>query len=183
MSSQLMKLAKLTHSGASMQAMTAIFNVDEKQILQLTQSDEYNKALGKVVEEEFTKSQLLDKGWDGVEEMAMANVVNALRHNPDPDYALKAAGLANRAIRRNGNMKQNTPIQVNQNLQAVIHIQPDFAKTLQDNYLVEDIRENKVQKKITNALNPAAVKNLLRPLTVMNEMAADFMDDLNLDAI
>ncbi len=180
MGDQLMKLARLAHGGTSMKAISQIFNVDESKILQLIETSEYSKSLSEVAGEEAEKAALLDKGWDGIEELAMSNVVNALRHNPDPDYAIKAASLANKAIRRNGvhGMKQNTPIQVNQNLQAVIHIQPVFAKTLQENYLVEDVKEVAKAKKVVNALNPAAVKNLLMPLTSMNAIADDLLDDV-----
>ena len=182
MNDQLTKLAKLAHRGASIKSMAAVFNLEESQILQLVETPDYRAELSTISIEEFDKSNIVDQGWDAVEEMSISNVIDNLRMNPDPDFALKAAALANKAIRRNGSAgnKQNTPIQVNTNLQAVIQIQPAFAKTLQDNYLIEDVKEEKLPKKIVNALNPTKVKQLLSNVTglateVNNDMLADFL--------
>jgi len=159
------KLAKLAYDGASTKSIAQCFNVEESQILEVIDTKEYKQQLAEISEENAEKAQLFDQGWDGVEEFAISNVLANLKNNPDPEFALKAASLANKAIRRNGKMKQNTPIQVNQNLQAVINIQPAFAKTLEENYFVEDVSKVKFEKKITNALNPTAVKNLLMPVS------------------
>lgn len=168
------KLAKLAYDGASTKSISQCFNVEESQILEIIETDEYKKQLSVITVENLEQAQLLDKGWEGVESFAVSRVLNELQHNPDPDFALKAAQVANKAIRRNGTMRQNTPIQVNNNLQAVINIQPAFAKTLQDNYLVEDVSKKKFEKKITNALNPAGVKKLLAGVT-------SFADDFAID--
>lgn len=157
------KLAKLAYDGASTKAIAQCFNVEEGQILEIIETPEYRKQLAGVTEDNLEKAALLDMGWDGVEEYAISSVLNTLQNNPDPDYALKAASLANRAIRRNGKMRQNKTIEVNNNLQAVIHIQPEFAKTLQNNYLINDVSKEEFKKKITNALNPREVKALLMP--------------------
>lgn len=155
------KLAKLAYDGASTKAMAQCFNVDESQVLDIVETDEYKKQLSIVINENVEQAQLLDMGWEGVESFGVSAVLAHLKTNPDPDFALKAASLANRAIRRNGVVRQNSTIQVNNNMQAIISIQPAFAKTLQDNYLVEDVSQDVFEKKITNALNPAGVKDLL----------------------
>jgi len=159
------KLAKLAYSGASMKAMAAVFNVDEEQISQLIKTDDYKTEMAIITEESFTKAAILDKGWEGIEEYAVSSVLDVLMNAPDPDFALKAAGMANKAIRRNGmngmGNKQNNMIQINQNMQAIIHVQPVFAKTLQEHYLVEDVRERELPKKVVNAMNPKMVKELL----------------------
>lgn len=185
MKEQMNKLAKLAHDGASMQVICDIFNVEQPQILELMELDVYKKALSEVSAEDYEKSQLLNKGWDGVEEFGISQVLDYMQTVVDPEYALKAVALANKAIRRGGSNQMNNGnamIQVNNNLQAVIHVQPGFAKTLEENYMVEDVRETNFPKKITNALNPAKVKDLLRnAIDFKPVIADDVMKDLALD--
>lgn len=169
------KLAKLAYDGASTKAIAQCFNVEESQILDMVESAEYKKQLSIVTDNNMQEAQLLDMGWEGVESFGVSAVLAHLKTNPDPDFALKAASIANKAIRRSGSMRQNNTIQVNNNMQAVISIQPAFAKTLQDNYLVEDVSKERFEKKITNALNPAGVKELLGG--VAKSIADEFMID------
>lgn len=157
------KLAKLAYNGASMQSMCAIFNLGEPELLQLMDMDNYKTALGEVTEAEFDFNSLVDKGWDGVEELAVTNVLLELKNNPDSDFALRAAVAANKAVRSHGkkSFRHNAPINVQNNMQAVIYVQPKFAERLQNDYIVQDKTGIKLDKKIINALNPNAVKHLL----------------------
>ncbi len=160
---KIIKIAKLAHSGASVQAIASVFNLDESVILAVKEQAEYKIELSRIQENSFDKAQTLDGGWDRVEEQGMLQVLDHLEKVPDPDFALKAIALANKAIRRNGNQanRLNTPIEVNNNLQAVILVQPQFAKAMKEGYLIDDVKQPTFVKKITNAMNPSAVKNLL----------------------
>lgn len=56
-----------------------------------------------VIQAEISKaktSQVFDNNWDLVENLALKQVARELQTSPDPEYALKAAAVANKAIRR-----------------------------------------------------------------------------------
>lgn len=56
-----------------------------------------------VIQAEISKaktSQVFDNNWDLVENLALKQVARELQISPDPEYALKAAAVANKAIRR-----------------------------------------------------------------------------------
>lgn len=164
MSDKFDKLAKLAYNGASMRSMCTIFNLEETALQQLMEMDGYKTSLATVTDENIEFDSLIDKGWDGIEEAAMTNVLHELKHNPDPEYALKAAAFANKAIRNYGkkSVRPNVPIGVQNNMQAVIHVHPKFAGKLQNNYVIDGkCDSNELSKKIINALDPSAVKCLL----------------------
>ncbi len=177
------KIAKLAHSGASVTAIASVFSLEEQAILQIIETPDYKIALGKIQATSFDKEQLLDGGWDRIEQQGMLQVIEHLEKVPDPDFALKAITLANKALRRNGNSRVNKPIEVNANLQAVIVVQPQFAKAMQEGYLIDDVKTPSFAKKITNAMNPNAVKTLLGKKPIVDNMVTgevnELLDDMN----
>lgn len=91
-------------------------------ITQIQQDDQYQQTLAPKITERLDKVRLRSEGWDAVEETAIARVIEELQTNPDPDYALRAAALANKASRHghNGNApivagKANTTVRLNLN--------------------------------------------------------------------
>lgn len=164
------KLAKLAYKGASMQSICDIFTLEESNVRELMDSDAYKQALATITDDNFSFNSLIDRGWDGIEEAAMGSVLEELKHNPDPDFALRAAAMANKATRTHGKNKTNVPIQVQNNMQAIIHVQPRFADKLQSDYIVNDVKDVRLDKKVTNALNPNAVKHLLGMSSNSNDL-------------
>jgi len=70
--------------------------------------------------EQLEQHELLMRGWDAVESEAVGSVLTHLRANPDPDYALRAAAVANKAVRHNGTQTQPGVINVDKAAVATI---------------------------------------------------------------
>jgi hypothetical protein len=75
----------------------------EEHVKQLAEQPVVQIERAKQETQRLDQADLMNRGWDSVEEEALGTVVQHLRANPDPDFALRAASVANKAVRRNGN--------------------------------------------------------------------------------
>ena len=116
----------------------ALFDVPEAQIAKavglpdITEAfelTEYKEILARISTEYFEQNQQLNDGWNSVEAMALTTVINNLEWSKDPDYALRAAMLANKANRR-GDVTQQ-PINGQAGARAVFHLTANFIEKLQ----------------------------------------------------
>lgn len=89
------------HGLSDMQIAAALFLSDE-QILAARKSTAFKKKYAEDAETAIQAQIDRDDGWDAVEERAIKNVLESLEYNRDPKYALGAAAIANKAIRRKG---------------------------------------------------------------------------------
>lgn len=79
--------------------------------------------------EVIEKSDLLNRGWDGLEDMAVSAVWDAVKNNPDPGYALSVATAANKAIRRGHT--GNRPLDANMPTTVVLQLSSVYIEKLQ----------------------------------------------------
>lgn len=77
-------------------------------IVQIQSADDYRNILAEKTADQMERVTSLSNGWDAVEALALGQVMDTLQNAPDPDYALRAAALANKASRHGG--RGNTPI-------------------------------------------------------------------------
>lgn len=90
---------------------------------------------------QWTGTQILeskitrDETWDGLESLALKNLVKALRFNGDPELNLRAAAIANKAVRRQREMR-DTQLDVKHG--ALVHV------TLNQRF-VRELQEDKMQ--------------------------------------
>lgn len=77
---------------------------------------------------DIEQQDLVNRGWDGIEEAALGTVLETLQATPDPDYALRAAALANKAQRRGSG---NEPINGKTSTTATIELNAVFIERLQ----------------------------------------------------
>lgn len=83
--------------------------------------------------EQFDKVQTLNDGWDTVEQLALRSTILAMNNNPDPDFALRVATVANRA-RRRGTF-HNRPIDGGQNgIRTVVTLNRVTVDRLEQNF-------------------------------------------------
>ena len=77
----------------------------EEKVSKLADTQLVKDKMASLQSEQLDQADKLRRGWDAVEEEALGTVLHTLQANPDPDYALRAAAVANKAERRNGDRK------------------------------------------------------------------------------
>lgn len=173
------RIAKMDFAGVSENQIAAACNISVGKLSELQETEKYKISLANIASESFEKADVLNGGWDMVENLAMNKVVDHLQRLPDPDYALKAAALANKAVRRG--QHGNNPIAVQPGQQAIINVSLSFADKLQQAFVINPQAPKQLKKKDNNFLPPKAVNALLTKKVerVQNEIAKD-IGDMNL---
>lgn len=141
------------------------------------EKDSYKTEIAKIAEESFDKFNTLNEGWDMIENNAMNKVAEHLNKMPDPEFALRAAVMANKAQRRGRHT--NTPIAAIPNSQVTIQLTANFADRMQTNFAVEQRKPEAIQQKDNNFLAPKKVQALLGKVVKPNlevELASEFGD-------
>lgn len=124
------KIARLTAMNVPTEQIAQACGITKGRVSQLTATEEFNEVLLQYYNEDFEQQDTLNRGWDAVEEEALGTVLETLQHNPDPDFALRAATMANKAQRRGG-VNGNQPINGNASASAVINLNQVFVDKLQ----------------------------------------------------
>jgi hypothetical protein len=154
------RIARMHLMEVPLKQIAAVCNLSESRISQIIESDENYAGVQSEIAASVIESQgILNQSWDMVESLGVNAVFEALRHNPDPDFALRAAAIANRANRRGGNQA----IPVGQaGVRAVITLNATFAERLQQNFQVNTGSMAELpEKKATNFLSSGSVEKLL----------------------
>lgn len=119
-------------------ARMVLFDVPEEQIARAVgmpeitdalESKEFKDILSSVSTEYFEHNQQLNDGWNSIEALALGTIVENLTWSRDPDFALRAAAVANKAHRR-GDVSQQ-PINGQAGARAVINLTANFIDKLQ----------------------------------------------------
>lgn len=155
------KIAKMVIANVPQNQIASACNVSEGAISQIINTENYKKIEQVIAVAKFEESQLINQGWDSVEALGVKTTILALQNNPEPDFALRAAVVANKAIRRGTHA--NNPIPQSAGVRAVIHLNPTFVDKLQQNF---EISEDKAQAlaekpKDSDFLPASEVHNLL----------------------
>lgn len=95
------KIAGMLARGVPQNQIADVCGLSDGRISQIKDEPEFKEIYARIMAEYYEERELFDKGWDGVEQHAIAKVLNHLKISSDPDYALKAAVFANKAERRN----------------------------------------------------------------------------------
>jgi len=160
---QLEKLARMRSAGMQAVEIAVATNLSESRLSQIFKSDDFLKIEEVVANEQFEQQELVNSGWDGIEALGINKVLEHLDADPDPEFALKAAALANKAQRR-GNHRNNPIATAAGGLKAVVILNNTFVQQLQGNAVLGNKNENKSlvnQKKSVNFLAPKCVQDLL----------------------
>ncbi len=106
----LRKIAKMELMGVPRQQIGDSISRSESFISQIVTGDaEYAQIAQQLSAEEFDKLDTLNSGWDSVESLAITQVITHLQQVPDPEFAVRAAAMANKAQRRGLFNKPITP--------------------------------------------------------------------------
>ena len=121
--------------------------------------EEYKAEIARITEESFDKYNTLNEGWDVVENLAMNRVIEVLDKMPDPEFALRAAAVANKAQRRGRH--NNSPIAAIPNSQVTIQLTANFADRMQQDFTIQERKPEAIEQKENNFLAPKKVQALL----------------------
>ena len=153
------RVAGMKNAGMSDDQIATACQVSSEVLQKIYERDAYKEELAKLVENEFDKFNTLNEGWDMVENLAMNKVIEHVQKMPDPDFALRAAVMANKAQRRGRH--NNTPINAIPNGQVTIHLTANFADRMQQDFNISERKPEAIEKKDNNFLAPKSVQSLL----------------------
>ena len=160
---QLEKIARMALSGITQDDIGKVFQVSGSYISQVMALPEYQLKEQEIATVRFEEQDTLNRGWDAVEAKGVSVALAHLRAAPDPEFALKAAAVANRASRR-GSVHHNTPINpTGAGPRSVINLNATFVQKVQNNFQIDLDKKNGLEqnKKDSNFLAPKAVQELL----------------------
>jgi len=175
------KIAKLVLYEVPNGQIAMSCGVSDGRISQIVATEEFKAVLEAQASEHFAEQQLMNEGWDAVEALAIGHVVEAMNANPDEEFALKVAAVANKATRR-GAINHN-PIGAGQaGVRTVIQLNANFVENLQQNFEVKDERTARRQdmhdnRKQVDMLGVSAVEKLLK-----HQPPVDLLPDVDLDS-
>ena len=90
----------LRSRGAPKPLIMEALGLTEDDYSKLSAREHVKSAVIKAELERTSASATFDSNWDKIEDMALKAVARELRSNPEPEFALKAAAVANKAVRR-----------------------------------------------------------------------------------
>ena len=123
------RLAQLIVLDVSEQQMARACGLPLEKVRELKEHPDIKEKVQEQQNNELEKAERFNKGWDLVEELSIVNIVEELERNPEPDFSLKAAAIANKAARRHN----NNPAVINplNGGTAVFHLNVAFIERLQ----------------------------------------------------
>lgn len=90
----------LRSRGAPKPLIMEALGLTEDDYSKLSAREDVKSAVIKAELERTSASATFDSNWDRIEDMALKAVARELNSNPEPEFALKAAAVANKAVRR-----------------------------------------------------------------------------------
>lgn len=179
------KIASMIAAGVPQVQIAEVMNMSEGRISQIKEDEKFQEFLAIEIAKRYEVEQEINEGWDEVERKALKIVTDTLKYNRSPDFALKAAMVANRATRKGVN--GNQPLPANMGNRVVINLNQNFVGKLQNlsvhtngspsqvgKSLRELIHEN--SQKRSNLLAPGQVKKLLLE---DNKVPGDILSDVD----
>lgn len=155
------KIASMLLHQVPQNQIAAAVGLSEGRISQITDLEEFKEIYAEVATSFHEEQKMLDEAADAIERLAATSVINYLQSSRDPDYALKAFAVANRATRRSNRHVNNTPIPVREGARVVINMPAVFMEKIKSqpdsNFAVIE-----GQKKMSDMLPVQEVQKLLQ---------------------
>lgn len=98
----LQRAARLKVQGVSQRGIADALGLSDSEVSLLCSSEEFERVYRDLAGAVVEANSAFDESWDGIERQALGVVATNLKWNKDPEFALKAAVVANKAQRRNG---------------------------------------------------------------------------------
>lgn len=123
------KIANLLLLDVPETQIAAAVGLSPGRISQIKEDENFKQIYALKASEKLEEQQLMNEGWDAVESFALKTVINTLQLGTDPDYALKAAMIANKANRRGA--AANKPIPAELGTRVVLNLTQNFVNKIQ----------------------------------------------------
>jgi hypothetical protein len=163
------RIAELEAYQLSSAEICRIVRITQGELDAIRASEEYAEVYSRVAGDQIQMQHETNTTWDAVEALALSNVVNELRYNNDGEFALRAAKVANQALRR-GRMNEVRTATVQNGVQAFISLPTVFIESL-NAIAVNNVAEN---PQITNAKgNAMLVGQKTRDVYDVSKLAKD----------
>lgn len=164
------KAGTLAAYGLTDRAISDALLLSQEQTAYARQSEPFKISFSKQSSERAQRLIDLEEGWDALEERALSTVLETLKFNRDPRFALQAAFTANKANRRtpgaNGRVidaaKAGNVIILTMNEGYVQKVQTEPGRGVID-VAARDITPKIIPKKSHDILTPQQVTDLLVP--------------------
>jgi hypothetical protein len=155
------RIAHLVVAETPVDQIGIITGLTAAEVILLKDKDECKRQVAVIMGEQIEEAQNLNNGWDAVENQAIGIVLDNLRWNKDPKFALAAAAQANRAVRRG--RSGNQALNASNGARAVINLQMNFVKML-ENSTQKQVEQNvQFEKKMIDCLEPTKIEAMLEP--------------------
>jgi len=151
------RIAKLVTMNVSHRQIAAATGVNVNKISNIIANSKVVEKVQALTVANIEQNDLVNRGWDGVEEQAVATVLEQLEARPDAEYALKAAATANKAQRRGSD---SAIIDGKTSVTAVIELNSVFIEKLQ--MMAVGIGEINKESKRVNTLDVQQTETLFR---------------------
>ena len=161
---QLDRIAKLSVQGLPNDDICAIMHLDGEQLEEIKQHQLYKEKEAALFGEKLDTFETINDGLDNIELLTLNQILTYLQCSTDPDFALKALAVVNRATRR-GHVN-NKPLGVPNGNRTTIDLSQHFVLALQDgrNGQTEkrpaNVLEN-IQQKVIDSLPIEKVERML----------------------
>lgn len=126
---RLNRIVSMTALGVPDTQIAEAVNLTPGRITQIKDTEEFKDALAVELSRRAEDQAEINDGWDAIERRALQVVQDNLRYNKNPDFALKAAMVANRATRRGTH--GGAPLPTNMGPRVIINMQANFVNKLQ----------------------------------------------------
>lgn len=164
------RAGSLSAHGLSDQAIADILLLTVEQVNACHQTEEFRKKYAEEADLAIQAQVERDEGWDAIESEALGQILQTLKHNRDPKYALFAAKTANQA-ERGKKQSKNGPIVIDNTKQTTniitLNLNRNFIKksTEGDSGMIDVTpRPAAIPLKQSDIPSPKLVEELLAPV-------------------
>lgn len=163
------RIGSLSAHGVPDLQIADILFLTSEQVVACKFSEEFKKKYAEVAEDQIQKQIDLAEGWDAVETKGLEQVLTTLDYNRDPKFALAAATMANKALRRK-NQAGNAPVidasQTGRNNIIVLNINKNYVQNVGESKTINLIERTRTQQKISDLPSPKHIDQVLAPVRI-----------------
>lgn len=158
------KLVTLRMQGVPDNQICDLYSLTAPEYEKIQKDEEYIDLLCEKTTEGLVNQHERNAGWDDVEDQALVNVLGHLEKDIDPDFALRAAAVANKAVRRRAN---NTPVTGAAGVRAVISLSTQFIDKVDGNMVIQhrQVALEQSAERIVDMPDMQQAMEILRPKT------------------
>lgn len=124
------RIAALLLDGVAQSSVAEIMGITPGRITQIKDEENFKQIYSRLAGERIEKDSKVNNSWDKIEQDALDVVAKRLKFSNDPEFALKAAAVANRATRR-GSARGNQAIPSDLGQRVVIQLNNTFINQIQ----------------------------------------------------